>query len=427
MKLGGRIAVMDDFGNGDELLRRFKIQRIRMPGRPVTALRQNPRAADRRAVAGDVEAAQIGPPHPVVSNVKRLVLNHPMALVHPDLSPVLKVRLAGSEGDAIVAVAGQVEKGRLFAMSDPSALINSMLRYPGNRAFAAGLVRYLANDAERGGGRLYIVANAYKQEGSVGGDRSMLQEAENALRSIADSLADIRKNGFPSGCSRSSRRSASPGWACGSAAPSGRPYRARSPATRAPTPLVARGGVAGRFAMLAAPSSPRGLVLLELKSALFEAMANRFDARAEPERRRRVKAVNRSGLVTTPRCSADCEQVDRAHAARGGVGRRRRRRQGSARGRRRGARRGEGGGRSVRSARRQAPADQNLRGPGLRAGASRRCRRFAADPWIRRRGLAFVIADEALVCGRRTRSDTNASTAPVSTSVPSPRPRSPQG
>ena len=97
-----------------------------------------------------------------------------------------------------MAVAGQVDKGRLFAMSDPSALINSMLRYPGNRAFAAGLIRYLANDAERGQGRLFLVANNYKQEGSVGGDRSMIQDAEAALRQLGDSLADVRKTGLPS-------------------------------------------------------------------------------------------------------------------------------------------------------------------------------------------------------------------------------------
>ncbi len=281
MKMGGRVAILDDFGRGDDLLKRFKIERVRMPGKPVAALRQNPELPIAEPWL-EVSKGQIGSPHPVVANVKRLVLNHPMALNHPDLSPVLKVRLAGSTGDAIVAVAGQVEKGRLFAMSDPSALINSMLRYPGNRAFGAGLIRYLANDSERGQGRLFILANAFKQEGSVGGDRSLVQDAESALRSLAESLADVRKSGLPPWL-------LAVGAALGVAAmglwvgrSSGRPYKSPLPRYARATPLVARGGVAGRFAMLAAPTSPKSLVLLELKSALFEAVAERCGLEPNP-------------------------------------------------------------------------------------------------------------------------------------------------
>lgn len=298
MKMGGRLAVVDDFGAGDELLRRFKIQRIQMPGRPVAALRQNPQLPIAEPWL-EISRGQIGAPHPVVASVKRLVLNHPMALVHPDLSPVLKVRLAGSEGDAIVAVAGQVEKGRLFAMSDPSALINSMLRYPGNRAFSVGLVKYLANDGERNGGRLYLVTNAYKQEGSVGGDRSMMQEVESAMRSLGDSLADVRKEGFPPWLLAVFAAGAVALLGVWVGRTSGRPYKSPLPRYARSTPLVSRGGVAGRFAMLAAPSSPKGLVLLELKSALFDAMAERFGLEPSPSGEAVMKAVRTSGLVET--------------------------------------------------------------------------------------------------------------------------------
>ena len=280
MKLGGRVAVIDDFGRGDDLLKRFKIQRVRMPGRPVAALRSNPELPIAEPWL-EISRGQIGSPHPVVANVKRMVLNHPMALVHPDLSPVLKVRLSGSE-DAIVAVAGQVDKGRLFAMSDPSALINSMLRYPGNRAFAAGLIRYLANDAERGQGRLFLVANNYKQEGSVGGDRSMIQDAEAALRQLADSLADVRKTGLPSWLLAITAAVAVAAMGVWVGRASGKPYKSPLPRYARATPLVARGGVAGRFAMLAAPSSPKSLVVLELKSALFEGTAAKLGLEPNP-------------------------------------------------------------------------------------------------------------------------------------------------
>lgn len=297
MKMGGRLAVCDDFGKGDELLRRFKIQRIGMPGRPVTALRQDPDLPIAEPWL-EISKGQIGAPHPVVANVNRLVLNHPTALIHPDLSPVLKVRLSGSEGEAIVAVAGQVEKGRLFAMSDPSVLINSMLRYPGNRAFAVGLVKYLANDNDRAQGRLFVVTNSFKQEGSVGGDRTMLQDVENALRSFGDSLADIRKQGFPSWLLAVLAAGAVALLGIWVGRASGKPYKSPLPRYARATPLVSRGGVAGRFAMLAAPSSPKGLVLLELKSALFDAVAERFGLDPSPSADAVLRAVRSSGRVS---------------------------------------------------------------------------------------------------------------------------------
>jgi hypothetical protein len=60
--------------------------------------------------------------------------------------------------------------------------------------------------------------------------------------------------------------------------------------------------------MLAAPSSPRSLVLLELKSALFEAIGSRFDLDAHPGADQILKAVRRSGLVDAP-LLARLEQV----------------------------------------------------------------------------------------------------------------------
>jgi hypothetical protein len=222
------------------------------------------------------------------------------------------------EPDAYVAVAGQVGKGRLFAMSDPSAFINSMLRYPGNRAFAAGLIRYLANDAERGQGRLYVITNQFQEEGSVGGDRSLGKDVESFLRSLGESLSDARRNGLP-------------GWVLAVLAAlivtaagiwvaraSGRPYKSPIPRYARPTPLVARGGVAGRFAMLAAPSSPRSLVLLELRSAMVEAISERFALGDAPSTDAVMRAVRGSGLVDAAmaaRLSDVVRQMQRAEAA----------------------------------------------------------------------------------------------------------------
>lgn len=297
LKAGGRLAILDDYGRGDETLARFRIQRAPMPARPVEALRNRPELAIAEPVIETVAAHSSGP-HPVVSNVQRLVLNHATALRHPNLSPVLKVRAIG-EADAIVAVAGVVGEGRLFAMGDPSTVINEMLRYPGNRAFVAGLSRYLVDDEQgkRPRGRLFIVANRFHEEPGFGGETSARRELEADARRIADALRDIRDSGFP-------------GWlavALGALAlvlagvhalrSSARPYRRPLPRYARPVPLVAQGGVAGRLAMLAAPSSPRALALLELKSALFEAMAERFRIASAPSAEALTRIVERSSAL----------------------------------------------------------------------------------------------------------------------------------
>jgi hypothetical protein len=283
MKLGGRLAVVDDFGRGVELLRRFKIERVSAPSKPALMLRNNPRLAIAEPWL-DAARGSVGAPHPVVANVRRMVLNHPSALVHPDLSPVLRVRALG-EPEAIVAVAGQVGQGRLFAVSDPSALMNSMLRYPGNRAFAAGLVRYLAQDGERSGrGRLFVITNDFRQQGSVGGDSSLSDDLKSQLRALADSLADARREGLPPWLLALMAAVVVVGLALWVARSAGRPYRSPIPRYARSVPLLARGGVAGRFAMLAAPSSPTSLVLLELKSALFEALGDHYGLGPQPSR-----------------------------------------------------------------------------------------------------------------------------------------------
>src|SRR5215475_1313276 len=42
---GGRVAVVDDFGAGDQILERFQIERVPPPSRPLAMLRKNPQLA----------------------------------------------------------------------------------------------------------------------------------------------------------------------------------------------------------------------------------------------------------------------------------------------------------------------------------------------------------------------------------------------
>jgi hypothetical protein len=297
MKAGGRLAIVDDFGRGDDTLRRFQIERTSTPSRPVSALRNRPALAIAEPVIDVVGGHTVGP-HPIVTHVQRLVTNHATGLRHPNLSPVLRIRAIG-EPDVIVAVAGQVGKGRLFAMSDPSALMNMMLRYPGNRAFAAGLSRYLVDEdgSQPRKGRLFIVSSRFEEEGSFGGETSLRKDLDAHLKGIANALEEARRDGFPGWTLIALAAIASLGVAVWVARASAKPYRSPLPRYARPTPLVSQGGVAGRFAVLAAPSSPRSLALLELKSALFEALAIRFGLESDPSAEVLAKLVARDGTL----------------------------------------------------------------------------------------------------------------------------------
>ncbi len=271
LRAGGRVAIVDDYGAGDRILQRYQIRRTASPANPLLTLRDNPSFAVAEPVAETVGGRQQAV-HPVAAEVGRLVTNHPTGLVHPDLSPVLRIR-ARDEADVTLAVAGQVGKGRLFAMGDPSAVMNLMLRYPGNRAFATGLVRYLVDDDQWGArqGRLVLVSNRFGEKGAYGNDSALGREVRDALRSVREGLLQVESGGLPRGALLSLAVLLMAGltvWVAGAAA---RRYPKPVPRFARPTGLLSQGGVAGRAAALAARSTHRGLVLLEQKLAFEEA------------------------------------------------------------------------------------------------------------------------------------------------------------
>ncbi len=286
MKAGGRMAILDDYGKGDQLLEHFKITRRTMPSRPQSFLRGNPAFAVATP-AFDTSGNEVLGLHPTVADVKQVMLNHGTGLRHPDLTPVLEVRV--QRGDAVtIAVAGQIdgptEKGRLFAMGDPSAFVNQMLRYPGNRAFAEGLVRYLADgDAtDRRKGRLFIVANEFGEKGSFGGVTPLRKSIDRKLQAAADALQELRDDGFPWWLHLvvAALCAVVVGWWVARALV--RLYASRVPRFARPMPLVAQGGVAGRAAVLSSDASPPALALLELRSALSESLAHHLGAGGQP-------------------------------------------------------------------------------------------------------------------------------------------------
>jgi hypothetical protein len=284
---GGRLAVLDDRGKAASFLAQYRIGRVEAPLRPALALRDNPNLAIAVPYVQQV-AGQEQNRHPIVRDVDRVVTNHPTALSHPDLTMVLQIPAVG-EPNATLAVTGVIGKrGRLFAMADPSALINLMLRYPGNRSFAKSLVRYLVEKDEWGerGGKLYLVVNGFRQRGHFGGVSGVTRDLRDALDALKDALNDTHETGLSGAVSlvlAALALAVTLVWAIYQAL---RVYKRYVPRYALATPLVAQGGAVGRAAVLASPSTDRALVLAEIRSALVEALAERtaVDPRAATPR-----------------------------------------------------------------------------------------------------------------------------------------------
>lgn len=285
MRAGGRVIMLDDFGRGESLLANFGMKRVPSPRHPAESLRKNPQLA----------LAEPASAHPVVADVNRVVTNHPTGLVHPDLSPVLKIRGAAGEPDVVIAVAGAVGQGRLLAVGDPSIAMNSMLRYSGNKTFIRGLVRYAVDSDAWGkrGGRLFIASGKFEQKGSFGGEHDAFADW---LRDFRDLMDQIRKDGLPAVlayCVAIALGLALVVWV-GSRA--GRVHKPIVPRFVRRIPAVAQGGVAGHAAVIGAPQTTRVLAVLELKSAVEEQLTMLLGLSKVPSHQELLNQIAERGL-----------------------------------------------------------------------------------------------------------------------------------
>ena len=307
LAVGGRVAVLDDFGDGDKILEPFHIERVPPPARPLSTLRRNPDLAIAEPVTEPLDADSAGV-HATVQNLDRLMTNHPTGLRYSlpadkPPTPVLKIR-AIDEPDVLLALAGMKTKtgpGGLFAMGDPSALINQMLRYPGNRAFAIGLLHWLGEDA--GGkprGRLFILANRISETGTFAGTGTFTSELEDRIERLRHELGRVFEGGLSGVVGLSIAALVAFGIGVWTTTVSSRVYRRRLPSFARPVPLVAQGGVAGRAAVLAAGTTPRALGVLELKSAFEEAMAQKLGLGARVPTSVLLEEIKRKGALDEP-------------------------------------------------------------------------------------------------------------------------------
>jgi hypothetical protein len=287
LRAGGRLVLLDDYGTGDALLTHFGMERVPMPEHPAESLRGNPSLA----------IAEPAGVHPVVNDVARVVTNHATGIRHPDLTPVLEVRSAGAERASLhsdpsssagrpvlLAVAGAVANGRLLVVGDSSIVMNSMLRYAGNKMFARNLLHYAADDGvsvqaagrstpdnDAGGsgkGRVFLVEGSFEQIGTFGEDTE--GAFAERMRSLRDALASVHAEGFPPTVMYLFAVLVGLGIVLWTGSRAGRTHKAATPRFTRGIPLAQQGGVAGHAAIIGGARTPRILAMLELKSALEE-------------------------------------------------------------------------------------------------------------------------------------------------------------
>ena len=188
MRAGGRVALADDFGHGESLLRTFRIGRGRPNRADALRLRGNEELLVARPVAG----------HPLTENVSALVTNHPQVVYHQDLEPIFAFGSGEAAQRDAVVLAGAVGQGRLVAIADPSVLINNMLELGGNRRFAGNLATYLLGQSgERSGGTLYLVP-----PGAVLAGRFGEPGADRPLHDVRAAIEAISRAEIPAGALR---------------------------------------------------------------------------------------------------------------------------------------------------------------------------------------------------------------------------------
>jgi hypothetical protein len=271
MREGGRVVLLDDYGTGDAVLRHFGMVRMAAPRPPARMLGQNP----------DLPIAEPASAHPTVVDVNSVALNHPTAIKHPDLSTVLEIKDRNG-GRHPVAVAGAVQRGRLLVVSDASVFINEMMRLPGNREFAKGVIVY-ATDSDAWGkreGRLFILTGAFEEEGAYGTDPSPLAEVAEKLRHGIDALDEIRRDGLPKTGTYALALMLAAVILWWIAKHAWRSHRYRAP-------RYLQNGLGNmqnqaRATFLENPSTPRALLLLEWRDALDCALKLSLDLRDLP-------------------------------------------------------------------------------------------------------------------------------------------------
>jgi hypothetical protein len=149
LRQGGRLLLADDFGKADEALAELRVLR-RPLQEGATLYDENPNLPVAKAS---------DPDHPLAQGVGAIVFNHASAFsvaAGPD-------RVFAFGPDQAAVASGTLGQGRFVVLSDPSVLINAMLAFDGNAAFATNLIHFLTpQDLDRGKGRLVVLSHDFR-------------------------------------------------------------------------------------------------------------------------------------------------------------------------------------------------------------------------------------------------------------------------
>ncbi len=171
---GGRVAWLDDFGASEQFLDWFQFHRD-------PRVRGIPRAPE----LPELLVARPRSTHMLTEGVDVLVTNIPVALSHPRLSPVFDFP---PDGQGFLLV-GQIGRGKLVVGGDPSILLNTMMRFPGNHRFAQNLLTFLGGE----GGRVYLVWGDAQARGMYRGRNRARTPVREAVNTLNDSLAALSR------------------------------------------------------------------------------------------------------------------------------------------------------------------------------------------------------------------------------------------
>jgi hypothetical protein len=170
---GGRALIADDFGAAGPLLATLGIKR-------------RSGAIEARFRYRDNPALPIALPtrrgHPLTSGLRAVMTNHPAYF-----ESSLPTLLGFGDGRQQVLVAGKVGKGRFVALSDPSALINAMLRFKGNLTLATNLLNRLGEGRKRA----LLLTGHFRQGGALPGEQAPQRRAAAKVNKLVDRLNDF--------------------------------------------------------------------------------------------------------------------------------------------------------------------------------------------------------------------------------------------
>gem|GEM_PF-5882838 len=316
LRQGGRVVVFDDFGTSDSLVEHFGIKRIPPPERPKESVRGNPNLPVARPLGV----------HPTIADVPFVVLNHPTALDHPNLSTVLVVRDTNGH-EAVVGVAGAVGKGRLFVVSDASAVMNGMMRFSGNRTFAGAVLKYAVEDDAWGerGGVLYILSDAFTTRGSLAPRGPVAEFLERALARLKDEARKTAREGLGPDLAWIGTIAAAAILLMWLRKRAGTLHRIELPRWGRPVSDLAEGGVGGHAALLKSSFLTRTLEVIEWKNALEETVAARLEAMPLPPQNVWVTRlvdeqwIDRAAAVRLQDALMKVATIETAQLARGAV------------------------------------------------------------------------------------------------------------